>query len=161
MTQLQLKELFTYDNGIFTRINALKTGQGNKLGWTDPKGYRRIQIGNIAYAEHHLVWLYHYGIIPIQIDHINRVKHDNRVENLRLATTTENCRNQSLSRNNTSGQSGVTLCKTTKRWRARINIDGGIRKHIGWFGKYIDAVTARKEAEVIHGYSITHGKEAR
>jgi hypothetical protein len=159
MTRKKLLKLFTYVDGTFIRNNKKQTGQGHKIGWTNPKGYRHIQIGDTAYAEHHLVWLYHYGNLPIQLDHINRIKDDNRIENLRECTTQENCRNQGKPKNNTSGQVGVSWCKKTKKWRARIGT-GMDRKHLGWFLSYSGAVDARKNAEILYRYSETHGKEA-
>lgn len=87
----------------------------------------------------------HYGDIPdgMEIDHINRIKDDNRIENLRVVTKRQNCCNLST---NTSGIPGVIWCKQQKKWRARIWVNGK-NKHLGLFENIEDAKVARKKAE--------------
>ncbi|EDD9119389.1 HNH endonuclease [Salmonella enterica subsp. enterica serovar Infantis] len=93
-----------------------------------------------------------------QIDHINHIRTDNRIVNLRKASNTENSRNASIGVNNTSGALGVWFEKRRKAWVAEIKVD---RKkiHIGRFEKFSDAVAARKAAEVKHGFHENHGKK--
>ena len=70
--------------------------------------------------------MYVYGHWPEkEIDHINCVKDDNRIANLRIATRGDNCHNSSKPRNNTSGFKGVDYHKHTKKWRARITVNDG------------------------------------
>jgi hypothetical protein len=82
----------------------------------------------------------------MQIDHINRVRKDNHIENLRLATPLQNARNRNRSRNNTSGYTGVYWRKNRKRWVVEIRIDGKDRR-IGSFKEIADAIARRKTAE--------------
>lgn len=93
-----------------------------------------------------------------QIDHINHVRTDNRIVNLRKASNTENSRNASIGSNNTSGALGVWFEKRRNAWVAEIKVDR--RKiHIGQFDAFEDAVAARKAAEVKYGFHENHGKK--
>ena len=81
------------------------------------------------------------------VDHINRVKHDNRKDNLRICSQKENSRNLKISINNTSGVTGVCFNKSNNRWRATIGINGK-RIHLGYFANKQDAIEARLKAEL-------------
>lgn len=80
------------------------------------------------------------------IDHINHKLFDNRKLNLRAVTTQQNSMNASLSKNNTSGITGVTWHSRDKVWYARIKVDYKYI-HLGYFNNFEDAIKARKEAE--------------
>jgi len=157
MTQEDLKEYFNYDSntGIFIRIK--KTGRSAKInvrsGSLDNEGYRQMRFKGGVYREHRLAWLYHYGKMPDgQIDHINRIKDDNRICNLRDVTNSENQRNSPMNKANTTGHLGV-YPRANGRWCAQIS-----GKHIGTFGSKEEAITARKLAEKSNNYHENHGK---
>ena len=146
LTQEKLLSLFSYNNGELLRIN------GKRAGSKYQGGYRCISIENKRYYEHRLVWLYHYGYLPdCQIDHINQIKDDNRIENLRLCPRNDidNSQNQSIQKNNTSGHIGVYKSPTKGKWCAEIKVNKQ-RLHLGTFNTYDDAVKARIEAEIKH-----------
>jgi len=87
----------------------------------------------------------------LQADHINKNTLDNRLENLRIATSAENCRNRRKRRDNTSGYIGVSWHKRECKWRTQIKTDG-IMKHIGYFRNKHDAARAYNEAALkYHG----------
>ena len=88
----------------------------------------------------------HHGYMPDQVDHINRNKKDNRIENLRECTTHENMCNQGLRKNNKSGCKGVHFNKGKQAWEASITHKGS-RDHLGSFKNIKDAIHARKESE--------------
>ncbi|MDA6380520.1 HNH endonuclease signature motif containing protein [Escherichia coli] len=68
-----------------------------------------IMINGKAYPAHRLAWLIVYGTMPDGfIDHINRVRTDNRISNLRLVTHSENMQNRKIQKNNKSGYRGVS-----------------------------------------------------
>lgn len=81
------------------------------------------------------------------VDHKNRNTLDNRRENLRLATKSQNAMNSELPNNNTSGYKGIDYRIKRKQWRARITVDGSV-KHLGWFQSKEDAIKAREAAEM-------------
>lgn len=107
---------------------------GKVAGGLDAHGYRTIVIDKVQYKAHRLAWLCVYGRWPVgDIDHINRDKGDNRISNLRECTRTENNQNRAAtSSNSASGYTGVSFCKTTNRWRAKIKADGK-QIHLGRF----------------------------
>ena len=95
----------------------------------------------------------HMAIIPqktgLVTDHINMNSLDNRKCNLRIVTRSVNQINRGLQSNNTSGYKGVTWNKKSNKWQAQIKLNG---KHIllGYFKNIKDAVTSRKNAELIY-----------
>jgi hypothetical protein len=94
-----------------------------------------------------LAWLYVYGKFPEeQLDHINRIKSDNRIVNLRLATNSENRQNIPIYKSNKSGVAGVHWSKKSGKWRAEITF-GGRLIHIGFYDNLSDAAAARAAAK--------------
>ena len=89
LTQKRLKELLDYDpkTGIFTWKYANNNRKaGSKAGYKAKDGYIAISIDSKRYLAHRLVWLFVYGHFPkYDIDHINRIRDDNRIENLQKA----------------------------------------------------------------------------
>jgi len=81
------------------------------------------------------------------VDHINGDKLDNRRDNLRKVTCSQNNANRRIQKNNTSGYPGVTWCISNKKWRVLLKMNN-IRYNIGYFKNYELAVEARKNAEV-------------
>lgn len=165
ISQKELKELFDYRNGeLYWKVDRF-SGNGRKhisagdlAGGVDiTTGYRRIGVNGVSYKAHRLIWLYHYGKMPIaQLDHINHDKLDNKLENLREVTQLENNHNRTQNDNNTSGFTGVNWSKQRGKWCARIRITGK-RKHLGYFINLNDAILARKSANIEYGYHINHG----
>lgn len=122
LTQSQLKELLSYDQETddFTWLVGSKM-KGKKAGTLRTNGYLQIRINRNSYYLHRLAWLYAYGQIPkAQIDHINCIKTDNRIFNLRECSRPENMWNVKIKRTNTSGFKGVSWCKVMGKWSAQI-----------------------------------------
>jgi len=94
-----LRNLLHYDpnTGVFTwRVHSNVNYVGAVAGCSMGSGYRRLGIAGKRYYEHRLAWLYVYGVWPTnQIDHINNIKNDNRIRNLREATVSQNHANKS------------------------------------------------------------------
>ena len=156
LTQQRLKELLDYKRGtgIFTWSNPLKFANvkvGSVAGFLD-NGYIRICINGKQYFAHRLAWLYTHGEFPkYEIDHINRIKNDNRIENLRDVIHSINQHNKPIQKNNNHGVTGVYWIKRNKKWKASIMID---RKsiYLGSFKRKQDAIKARKDADKLYGY---------
>lgn len=147
VTHERLTERLDYDpaTGVFRwRHN------GRRAGTPHVDGYIQIMIDYRPYREHRLAWLYVHGAWPPdQIDHINGVRTDNRIANLRLASHTENSRNRKVGKNNLIGVKGVSHQK--KRYRAEIQADGR-RIVLGTFATAEEAHAAYSAAaEQFHG----------
>ena len=130
---------------------------GKEAGGIDGKRYIRINIDKCKYYTHRLAWLYIHGEWPKnQIDHINRDKTDNRIQNLRDVTNQVNCQNMPMRNSNTSGITGVSWYKNINRWAACIKVDGKT-KHGGTFKNKDDAISRREEMGIEHGFHKNHG----
>ncbi|RJK66700.1 hypothetical protein CMV60_10425 [Serratia marcescens] len=149
------KSTISYDcnTGCFTWLVS-KGGakKGSQAGCIDNEGYIRVTLNGNYAKGHVLAWFLHYGILPDGIiDHINTIKGDNRISNLRIASASDNQRNKGLQRNNTSGAKGVWWNKRERKFVAQGYIKG-VRKHIGSFRSLDEAKDAYcKWAEVHYG----------
>lgn len=161
LTQEALINKFYYDNGhLHYNYNSGHMKMGDVAGY--PNRYWLIRTHGKMYLAHRLVWLYHHGRLPEQLDHINGDKLDNRIENLRPATKQQNEWNKGDFSSNTSGIKGVSWSKQKNKWRAYIWKD---RKQIN-LGLFDDIETAKivvDEARVVyHGqYANSGGKPNR
>ena len=153
VTQALLKELLDYDpeTGIFiwklVRLGRCK--KGNRAGTISTR-YRVIHIGNKAYKEHRLAWLYvHGGLLPPEIDHINRNTFDNRIDNLRASTRHGNCRNTTVRKDSKTGIKGVSAQYVKEngevRYKAVIRLNGK-STYLGYFATPIEAKQAYDHA---------------
>ena len=111
ITHEQVRELFDYrfDGHLIWKVNKTsKARKGDAAGTSYKNQYNQVQINGVLYLTHRVIWLWHHGYTPEHsLDHINRVKHDNRIENLREASRQCNARNTGNPKNNTSGVKGV------------------------------------------------------
>lgn len=130
---------------------------GSVAGSFNNKGYINIEIDSKSYKAHRLAWFYVNGQFPDgDIDHINHVKSDNRLSNLRVVTNQQNCMNRSMTDLNTSGAVGVHWCKTNSKWVASIGLNGK-RLTLGKFKDKSKAISVRKKAEVEFNFHKNHG----
>ena len=154
LTQETVKSVLDYnpDTGIFTwryrsdhpqRWNTRYAGQ--PAGTTTPDGYIKIMMpGRIQYNAHTIAWLYVYGEWrPGEIDHRLGVRGDNRIAELRLTTSPDNCCNKAMQKNNKSGFVGVHFDRQHGLWRARITRDKQ-NLDVGFFRSAEEAAAARQ-----------------
>jgi hypothetical protein len=138
-----VKELFDYCDGKL--IRKVKTSNrvkvGDIAGTIHPSGYVHIRVNGHLYKAHRLIFLWHHGYIPKYIDHIDRNKSNNKIENLRCATASENVYNTDVRKNNTTGLKGVYWHQPTSKWRVKASINGK-QKHIGLFDSKESAYSA-------------------
>jgi hypothetical protein len=122
----------------------------NPVGNPDGGGHLRLKYKGRSYSIHRIVWIMHHGPIPtdLEIDHINRIRTDNRIENLRAVTHLENCWNQSNRIDNTTGTSGVQWNGQIMMWTARLAILHVKNIYLGSFKTKEEAIAARRAAEV-------------
>lgn len=134
-TQQELQEILKYDkrSGVFTWLKCARHGFVGKVAGYKSFDYHYIRIASKLYLAHRLAWLYVHGVWPPQqIDHINGVKDDNRISNLRLCSNSQNGINKALQSNNKSGCVGVSKHTVTGKFRARSKVDGR-EIHLGYF----------------------------
>jgi hypothetical protein len=161
----KLKSLINYDpcTGLMFwkehRSNPNRVKSGDLVGTLTKKGYINVQLYRKMYKAHRLAWFYMYGYMPInQIDHINGVKADNRISNLREATNIQNCHNKiKRSKNNTTGFLGVV--KKKERFQSRITVEG-VRVHLGCFDTPEEAYEAYLTAKrKHHTFCVIQGEQ--
>jgi len=154
ITQARLKELYHYnpETGKFTRI---KFGRGRYKGLPVGRisdGYLRIKIDGRAYMAHRLAVLYMEGYMPENtVDHIKRVRDDNRYNELREASRQCQQRNCGMFKNNTSGIKGVYWDTKKGKWHSHIAVDGKA-KFLGLTHDKLDAAYQRFAAEQCLGF---------
>lgn len=153
LTQERLKEFLEYNpkTGVFIRkITTSGNSKANSAaGSRHNKGYLRIMVDGKVYQAHRLAFLYMTGSTPEFVDHKNGLRDDNRWENLRAATATENMRNRKNHKNNSSGIPGVCWQKNRRKWQAHIKVD---KKHIflGYFTDLAEAAKVVSNAREVH-----------
>ena len=108
-----------------------------------------IRHGHIRLSEGH-------ASAELKIDHIDGVRSNNKITNLRDVTPAENMKNVSMRSDNTSGVTGVLYRQDIGKWQAGIGVSGE-HKHLGVYVRKEDAVAARIDAECRYGFSERHG----
>ncbi|TIU88853.1 MAG: HNH endonuclease [Mesorhizobium sp.] len=162
----ELRKHFIYDpqtGAIYKRLgDGTWTGRGRLCFNSNVGNYKGGRYKGEFLRAHRVAWAIHFGQWPgeLQIDHINGDGRDNRIENLRLVSNLENCKNLGRRALQTpgpdSGVNGVYWHKQSRKWMARVKIKG---KWI-YLGTYTDldeAVRIRKDAEKAYGFHANHG----
>lgn len=150
-----LREKLHYDpvTGIFRwrQSPTISVPSGAVAGSLSKQGgHYVIGIGRKTYLAHRLAWLYVHGEWPNGIlDHINRDRTDNRIENLRLITKAGNSINRDAPANSKTGRPGVSWSTSRSKWRAYITVNNR-QKHLGHFSNFWEACEARANGEVEH-----------
>lgn len=157
LTAEKVKQLLLYNPeiGSFTWLADPKMGRkrrGTVAGVIANTGYRHIKIDQLKYMAHRLAWLVVHGSWPeFDVDHINGHLDDNRIENLREATRSDNCANRRLESFGVSGFKGVHWNKKLGKWQVGIKKDG-VKKYLGLFTNIDEAkATYVAEAEKLFG----------
>lgn len=137
-------EMFYYKEGHLWNKHARGRAKKDECAsYIDSNGYGCISINNNKYCEHRLIWIMQNGSISddSQIDHIDRNKYNNNIENLRLVTQMQNQWN--------TGAKGCYWDARVQKYRAQIRFNG-TRKHLGYFVTETDAIQAYEKAKSIH-----------
>lgn len=151
LTQERLKELLEYnpETGVFIRKKQTSNSHiGDIAGGINSKiGYHQISIEGVRMYSHRLAWLYIYGSFPEkEIDHVNGIRSDNRICNLRTVDRQLNEQNKNkANKNNLSGFRGVTIRKD-KNYDVRIEVNGKVI-YLGYFYCPIEGHKAYLEAK--------------
>jgi hypothetical protein len=159
ITQDYLNQLFEYRDGVlYWKVNhSGKILIGKKAGSLNSHGYFYTQITGKRYQNHRLIFLMHSGYLPKYLDHIDNNPLNNKIENLREATISQNQCNRKLDKTNTSGVKSVNWHKQANKWQVRIRINGK-RKSFGLFEDLDLAELVAQEARTkYHGAFANHG----
>jgi hypothetical protein len=136
LTQEQAHSLFEYKDGVlYWRIrpaNCISIGDiaGGTNGTKEP--YVRVKIGKERHLIHRVIYLMHYGYMPKIVDHIDNNKSNNKIENLREVTKSQNCLNKKIRKDNLLNIKNVYFYKPNKKYAVKISINGK-PQHIGYF----------------------------
>ena len=143
-------EIFRYCNGkLYWKISPkTRAKMGDEAGTFNHYGYLQVQWKRKKYQVHRIIYEMAYRKIPdlYQVDHVNGNRADNRVDNLRLATSSQNRWNSCKPKDNTSGLKGICWHKKSQKWQAYIKIFDKL-KHLGLFATKEEAYAARIAAE--------------
>ena len=118
LTKEYLQSIFDYKDGrLFWKVKkAQRLNVGDEAGCLD-KRYLTTGLNGKVYRNHRLIFLMHHGYLPKEIDHKDNDQLNNRIENLRPATRSQNCSNTGIGKKNTSGVKGVSWSKRNNKWR--------------------------------------------
>jgi hypothetical protein len=130
-------ETFWYDEGVLRYRGAPYQPKDKAAGWVNPDtGYHYVQLNGKQYRSHRLIFLMLKGYLPKLVDHINRDRLDNRIENLREATKSENTFNSARS----DSALGVSFDPSRNKWRAYTQ-EGGRRCSWGRYATKEEALS--------------------
>jgi hypothetical protein len=158
MSREKANELFRYDGmNLFWKKPGGGRQRGKHAGRIGNTGYWRISHLGKSYMAHNIIYNMIHGLIPdgLSVDHVDRDRLNNRIDNLRLATAKEQANNRtpvSFMSNSTSGRIGVGWHKSTGLWRAHYK-KAGKQISLGYFKLKDDAIKARiayEEENLIH-----------
>lgn len=150
LTQEELKEIVSYDpdTGKFTKLKRISDHPYfSNTEWNHSQGYCAITIKNKNYFSHRLAWLYVHGKMPKEIDHINGVRNDNRICNLRECNRNQNNSNKKAKINSKSGVKGVRWNEKNRKWIAEIGVNSR-SKYLGSYENIEDAKQAYQNASI-------------
>lgn len=153
ITQERLKELFDYreDGNLVWKQSKNHVKVGSNAGCLGNCGYIQIMVDSKTHQAHSLVYLFHHGFIPDRIDHKNQNKTDNKIENLRDCSASQNAWNQCKRKTNKSGYKGVYFNKQAGKFHSQITVNYK-KKHLGFFATPEEAHIAYcKAAKDLHG----------
>jgi hypothetical protein len=154
LTKELVRDLFLYKNGVLIWKKPLtnRVKIGDIVGTKTKDGYIQTKIAGKFYRVHRLIWLYWNGCMPNLIDHINCIRDDNRISNLRELSHIDNTRNRkNASKDSKTGVLGVS--KQGDKFRAQICINGKM-KYLGLYKTLTDAQNAYIVAKKQHHANI-------
>lgn len=156
LAKLMAKYAYHPDSGNFVVKATMSPQQRARIGeavkTTNNWGYTVLNVAKKMVQAHRAAWYFHYGDWPIgPMDHINRIRTDNRIENLRISSASQNNRNRSVFSKSLSGVHGVTWNLPTKSWRVHISVNGR-GKMLGYRKDLFEAACLRRSAELHYGY---------
>jgi len=153
-----LNEIFAYKDGkLYWRTKiATKVVVGKEAGNINAAGYRIVGVNKKDYLVHRLIWAMHNGWPDEVIDHINGDTLDNRIENLRAVTQSQNIMNAKMWSHNASGIKGVYWSNSKKCWIASVSANGKNRRVSGLKSKQEGLKVVETLRQELHGEFARH-----
>lgn len=145
---------------VSDHAHSMRNGRyaGRKAGRVNKMGRKQVQYDGKKYYVHRIVWLLENKELPKRnIDHIDGNPLNNKIENLRDVTVSDNQKNSKTYKSNTSGRVGVYWHKSSKKWQAIIKSNGKYI-YLGLFKNINDAINAREVAERKYSFHENHGR---
>jgi hypothetical protein len=151
-----ITEAFEYrDGALFAKFAASSVKVGDAVG-SVCKTHGYVMVGHAGHLlrAHHIVWQMFNGPVPqgMETDHVNGDRSDNRIENLRVVSKTENMRNRATPCNNTTGEIGVQK-RPNGKYIAKV-----AGRQVGTFATIEEASSARRAASLASGFHPNHGR---
>lgn len=146
-----------------------KTSESNCQGWNSKyagkpagtiniNGYVAVVIDYVNFMGHRLIWKMVHGHDPVEIDHIDGDRLNNRVSNLRDVSRQQNNCNRRVRKDSSSGILGVYWIARKKKWTSEVRLDNR-KRCLGYFSTIEEAAAARKRADVELGFHPNHGRQ--
>lgn len=125
LTQEFLHSIFDYKDGVLYKKPKTKRCKSNiVVGAHHGNGYYKTSINYKKYYIHRLIYMMFYGEFPVQIDHIDGNRSNNKIENLRTSSNTQNNQNKPLTKANKSGCKNVYWHNSANKWSVSIQVYG-------------------------------------
>ena len=158
ITKDKLIELFVYDNGeLRWKKSRQGVSAGAIVGCDNGFGYKTTKIDGVRYRVHRLIFMMFHGFMPETVDHIDGNPLNNRIENLREATRSQNQQNRTKPKTGKNHVKNVYFDKSSAKWRVSFKLNGKQRS----FGSYEDLELAELVAietrNKLHGAFAHHG----
>jgi hypothetical protein len=161
LTAEKLRELLDYDpaTGEFRwreRVGFGARFTGKVAGTRSKRGYFHIWHAGRQYLAHRLAWLHVHGVWPEgDLDHRDMDKSNNRIENLRPATRSQNSANRGAPKHNSSGLKNVQWHRAARKWTASITVNYQ-KVYLGLFDSRAGAIAAHVAAAEKHFGEFAH-----
>lgn len=158
LTQSLVKEHFKYKDGklYWIKPTAKKIAIGDTPSWKNEYGYYKVGFYGKLHLVHRLIYLYHHGYLPKEIDHINGDRSDNRIENLRECNRSQNSRNSKKRSTNNTGYKGVQFNKSNNKWFGAVYAEGEMHKTEYFDNLLLAASALVKIRDRLHGDYARH-----
>jgi hypothetical protein len=158
ITHAEVLELYDYKDGelYWKKSTNNKVKIGSKAGGNsiNSDGRKSISVNKKRYLSSRIIFLHQKGYLPNMIDHVNGIKTDNRIENLRSATSFTNNQNAKVRKDNNSGVKGVSL--KNGKWYVQLKVNG-VKKSFGYFKDLeLADLVAQEARNKYHGEFACH-----
>jgi hypothetical protein len=128
-----------------------------KNGKEASKNSKQLAVNGTLYLKHRLIFMFYNGFMPSVVDHIDGNPLNNKIENLRAATTFQNQRNRPINKNNKSGHKNIVWLENQKKWRVRVISDKKIAFQQNFNNLELAQLVAIEARNKYHGEYANHG----